>query len=118
MAAEAGEARRRDEWGPVSRGFRVSLPNGERGSVEEIMLRGDGVELVVTTGLFVRRLVTVRAHEIEAILPAARRIVVRGPDAGAPPAEDAAPDLEVVGGIVRMPMRHSSRIGSPPKDAA
>jgi hypothetical protein len=117
MAAEAGEARRTDEWGPVSRGFRVSLPDGERGCVEDVTLRGGAVELVVATGLFVRRLVTVRAHEIEAILPAARRIVVRGSNGGVP-AGDAAADLEAAGGIVRMPVRHSSRIGSPPQEAA
>jgi hypothetical protein len=118
MAAEAGEVRHTDEWGPVSRGFRVSLPSGERGCVEEITLRGGAVEFVVATGLFVRRLVTVRAHEIEAILPATRRIVVRGSNGGAPHAEDAATEVEAVGGIVRMPVRHSSRIGSPPMDAA
>lgn len=117
MAAEASEVQRTDEWGPVSRGFRVSLPDGERGCVEEITLGGGAVELVVATGLFVGRLVTVRAHEIEAILPAARRIVARGSNGGVP-AGDAAAELEAAGGIVRMPVRHSSRIGSPPKEAA
>jgi hypothetical protein len=117
MAGEAGDARSAGEWGPVCRGFRVSLPNGERGCVEDIRLGGGLVELVVATGLFVRRLVIVRAHEIEAILPAARRIVVRGSN-GAVAAGDGAAELEAAGGIVRMPVRHSSRIGSPPSEAA
>ena len=119
MAGEAGEASEVQsavDWGPVCRGFRVSLPNGERGCVEDIRLGGAAVELVVATGSSVRCLVIVRAHEIEAILPAARRIVVRGSN-GAGGAGDAAAGLAAAG-IVRMPVRHSSGIGSPPKEAA
>ncbi len=116
MAAEAGDVRRANEWGPVCRGFRVSLPDGERGCVEEIRFVDSRVELLVATGLLVRRLVTVGAHEIEAILPAVRRIVVRSN--GAVGAGDAAAELDAAGGIVRMPVRHSSRIGSPPEEAA
>jgi hypothetical protein len=117
MVGEAHAAQHESEWGPVCRGFRVALPSGERGCVEDIRLGGAAVELVVATGLFVRRLITVREDEIEAILPAARRIVVRGRN-GAAGAGDAAAELEAVGGIVRMPIRHSSRIGSPPEEAA
>ena len=66
MAGEVSEAERTDEWGPVCRGFRGSLPDSERGCVGDIRL-ADGVE--------------------------------------------------TAGGIVRMPVRHSSRIGAPPKEA-
>ena len=117
MAGEASEARRRDEWGPVRRGFHVLLPGGERGRIDDIHLHDGGVELVVTTGLFVRRLVRVDGAKIEAILPSARRVIVGGSD-GAVSAEDAVPDLDVLGGIVRLPLRHSSRIGSAPEDSA
>lgn len=117
MAGVVEEARPAQEWGPVRRGFQVSLPGGERGCVEDIRL-GDGVvELVVATGLFVRRLVSVRAQEIEAILPRARRIVVRD-STGAVADEGAAAGLETQGGIVRMPARHSSRIAPAPKEPA
>ena len=116
MADETSEAGGVDEWGPVCRGFRVSLPAGERGCVEEIRCGDGAVELIVATG-FVRRLLAIPAHEIEAILPAARRILVRGSHPGLVRG-DAAGKLEAVGGIVRMPVRHSSRIGTPPKQAA
>ncbi len=117
MAVDAGQASRADEWGPVRRGFRVSLPDGERGSVTEIRRGECRVELVVTTGLFVRRRVTVDAREIEAILPAARRIVIRG-SAGAVSSPAADPEVEAAGGILRMPVRHGSRIGSPSREVA
>jgi hypothetical protein len=116
MGGQAGEARRADEWGPVCRGYQVSLPDGQRGSVEDILVRGDQVELIVATGLFVRRHLTVAANEIEAILPAAFRLVVRGSDGAA--AADGVDDLEAVGGIVRMPILDSLRPGSVPRDAA
>ena len=117
MAGEASEARRVDEWGPVCRGFQVLLPDGLRGSVEDIRLGDEGVELVVATGLFVRRRVIVRADEIEAILPASCRIVVRATN-GKAEAEDGGGDLESAGGILRMPARNSSRIALPPEEAA
>jgi hypothetical protein len=116
MAEEAGEVGGTDPWRPVCRGFRVSLPDGERGCVEEVRLDDGAVELAVATGLFVRRLVTVRADEIEAILPRARRIVVRDSN-GAAAAGDPG-ELEAAGGIVRMSARHSSRVGSSPNEAA
>ena len=115
MAGEVDEVGRVDEWVPVCRGFRVSLSDGERGLVEGIRLGEDAVELAVVTGLFVRRVIALRANEIEAILPGARWIVVRG--ANGTVAADAAGELEVAGGIVRMPVRHSSRIGAPQKAA-
>jgi hypothetical protein len=116
MLGEVTEAKRVDEWGPVCRGFQVSLPGGERGCVQDIRLGDDGVELVVETGLFVRRVLTVGGDEIEAILPASCRIILR-PSGGAGSREGGG-DVEAVGGIVRMPARHSSRIGAPPKRAA
>ncbi len=117
MAGNASAARQGDDWGPVRRGFHVLLPGGEHGRVEDIRLHDHGVELVVTTGLFARRRLRVEGADIEAILPAARRVVVRGSN-GAADGEDGFPDLDALGGIVRMPLRHSSRIGSPPGDSA
>jgi hypothetical protein len=115
MARDVSEVGVGHEWGPVSRGFRVSLPGGERGCIEEIRRREGEIELVVATGLFVRRLVTVRAHEVEAILPGTGRIIVRGSNGAA--AADAD-ELEAAGGIVRMPVRHSPTIASSPKETA
>ena len=77
MAVEAREHRRARQWGPVCRGFRVSFPDGQRGAVADIRVGDAGIELLVATGLFVRHLVRVRPSEVEAILPAARRIIVR-----------------------------------------
>jgi hypothetical protein len=113
MGGRAGEARRADEWGPVCRGYQVLLPDGQRGSVEDILVRGDQVELIVATGLFVHRHLTVAANDIEAILPAACRLVVRGSDGAA--AANGAKDVETVGGILRMPVLHSLRPGSVPE---
>ena len=110
-----GEARRADEWGPVCRGFQVSLPDGQRGSVEDIRLGDDGAELIVTTGLFVRRRLTIGEGEIQGILPAAWRLGVRGSDGAG--AGNGAEDVETVGGILRMPVLHSLRPGSVPEDA-
>ncbi len=78
-----------DEWGPVRRGFAVWLADGRRGSVREIR-RGpdDAVELLVVTGLFFRTHVTVRAAEIEEILPNLRRIIVGEPQDGDEPGAD------------------------------
>ena len=115
MGGQAGEGRRADEWGPVCRGYQVSLPDGQRGSVEDIRLGDDGVELIVTTGLFVRRRLTIGEGEIEAIVPAACRLVVRGLDGAA--AGNGAEDAETVGGILRMRVLHSLRPGSVPEDA-
>ena len=117
MAEEAGRARRLREWGPVCDGFRVALPSGERGVVQEIRRGGAAVELIVATGLFARRRLSVREDEIEAILPAARRIVV-GSSKAAVGADAARADLETAGGIVRMPVRHSASFGREPTEAA
>ncbi len=76
MPAEAGQARRVGAWGPVCRGFRVSLPDCKRGWVEDIRLGDDGVELLVATELSARRLLTISAAEVAAILPEARLILV------------------------------------------
>ena len=113
---DVGEARRADDWGPVCRGYQVSLPDGQRGSLEDILVRGDHVELVVATGLFVRRHLTVAADAIEAILPAACRVVIRGSDG--PATGNGAEDVESVGGILRMPVLESLRPRSSPKNAA
>lgn len=115
MGARAGKARQVEDWGPVCRGYQVLLSDGQRGSVEEIRLGDDGVELIVATGLFVRRQLTIRENEVEAIPPAAYRVVVRGSDGDVC---NGAEDLETVGGIVRMPIRHSLRPGSAREDAA
>jgi hypothetical protein len=113
MAGQASEARRVAEWGPVSRGYQVLLPDDQRGFVEDIRIRDGEVELTVATGLFVRRRLTVGANELEAILPAACRIVVRA-SAGAPTANGSR-NHEVAGGILRMPVLHSLRPGSGPR---
>jgi hypothetical protein len=116
MGAQPGEARQVDDWGPVCRGYQVMLPDGQRGSVEDIHLGHDGVELTVATGLFVRRRLTIREGEVEAILPAAYRILVRGSHVDG--AANGAEDVETVGGILRMPVLDSLRPGSARKDAA
>jgi hypothetical protein len=110
MDGQVGEARRADEWGPVCRGYQVLLPDDQRGFVEDIRIRAGEVELIVATGLFVRRYLTVAADEVEAILPAACRLVVRGADGAA--TTNGVGDLEAAGGIVRMPVCHSSRLGA------
>ena len=117
MAEEAGGARRIREWGPVCDGFRVALPSGERGVVQEIRRGGAAVELIVATGLFARRRLSVGEDEIEAILPAARRIVVSGSNA-AVGVDEATADAETAGGIVRMPVRHSASFEREPREAA
>ncbi len=116
MGAQPGEARQVDDWGPVCRGYQVMLPDGQRGSVEDIRLGDDGVELIVVIGLFVRSRLTIRGDEVEAILPTAYRLVVRGSDGDG--AANGAEDVETVGGIVRMPVLRSLRPGSAPEDAA
>ncbi len=107
-------AKRAPEWGPVCRGYQVLLPDGRRGHVEDIRLGDDGVELIVATGLFVRSQLTVGEREIEAILPAACRIVVRASEGVG--AENGVGDVEAAGGILRMPVVHSLR-PSFPEDA-
>ncbi len=115
MGAQAVKPRQVDGWGPVCRGYHVLLRDGQRGSVEDIRLGDDGVELIVGTGLFVRRQHAIREDEIEAILPAACRIVLRGSEGDA---GNGAEHLETVGGILRMPVLHSLRPGSAPEDTA
>ena len=116
MAGETGTPGRVDTWGPVCRGFHVLLPDGQRGSVQDVRMGNDGVELLVETGLFVRRGLVVRVDDIEAILPGASQILVRESRGAA--AEDVGGEVETAGGIVRMPPPRSSRIGSPPRKAA
>jgi hypothetical protein len=115
MGGQLGEARRAAEWGPVCRGYQVLLPDAQRGFVEDIRIRDGEVELIVATGLFVRRRLTVGANEIEAILPGACRIVVRSSDGAG--TGNGVGDLEAAGGVVRMPVLHSLRPGSGPEDA-
>ena len=113
---EAGESGGSAEgWGPVCRGFSVAFGDGERGRVEQVR-RGEGrIALVVSTGLFVRHLVTVDSDDVEAILPRARRVVVAR--SLLPRPEDASA-VEAAGGIVRMAARDASRLGPPPDKAA
>ena len=114
-AEPAGEtASSAERWGPVRRGFGVCFPDGDRGRLEEIRIRDGGVELVVSTGSGARRL-CVDGRDVQAILAGLRRIIVhRSPRRCN---EDAA-GAEAAGGIVRMAVRHSSRLGAPPEEAA
>jgi hypothetical protein len=116
LAIRAVEGTSTDEWGPVRRGFAVWLADGRRGSVADIRLgRGGAVELLVATGLFFRTVVTVRAGEIEAILPRERRLIVGRADDGChEPRLEAGPSL---GAPVRLPVKRASSTESPP-DAA
>lgn len=114
MARTASE-KHLDEWGPVCRGFVALLPDGQRGSVQDIRMGDDGVELFVETGLFVRRRLVVGANDVEAILPAAYQLVVRAARSAA--MEDRA-EVEAAGGIVRMPMHDSPQLRRAPKEAA
>ena len=98
-------------WGPVSPGFSVAFRDGGRGRLESIRLADARVELLVVAGAS-GRLVAVDGDEVEAILPRQRRIVV-----GSLPERDDAAGVEAVGGIIRMPTRHSARI-APPEEAA
>jgi hypothetical protein len=116
MTGEAIQTKRLDEWGPVCRGFLVLLPDGQRGCVQDIRLGEDGVELLVETGLFVRRGLVVGVDEVEAILPASYEIVVR-PSRGVP-VGDGGGEVEAAGGIVRMRARHESPASAAPRKAA
>ena len=114
LASSAVVTNSANEWGPVRPGFAVWLADGRRGSVREIR-RGPGgaVELLVVTGLFFRTLVTVRAAEIEEILPNLRRIIVGEPQGR----EDPGADRDVPAGtITRLPTRRSAT--GLPRDAA
>ena len=103
-----------ERWGPVCRGFNVSFPEGGRGRVEDIRLRDGAVELIVLTGHFARRLVTIAVADVEAILPRTGRLIVQSRH---PESEDAT-GVDAAGGTVRMAARHSSRLSSPPEEAA
>ena len=59
------------------------------------------------------RLVAVDGAAVDAILLRRRRIVV-----GCLRGTDDAAGVEAIGGIVRMPIRHSARIAGPPEEAA
>lgn len=111
---EAVDMQGEANWGPACLGYRVSLPGGEQGRVDAVRVRDGDVELVVATSTAPRRLVGVRADEIDAILPGPRRIVVGDP--GGVPSDGAA--VETAGGILRLPPRNSLRIGSPVHEPA
>jgi hypothetical protein len=111
VADDVRERQGAEEWASACLGYVVSLPGDERGRVDAIRVRNGNVELVVTVGSSPRRLVAVGSEEIEAILPRARRLIVRGAPA-------AADRLETRGGIVRMPPRNSSRIAPGANEAA
>ncbi len=116
MGALTGKVSSVEMWGPVYRGFTVSLPNGERGRLEDIRLRDGEVELLVATGLFTRRLVAIDGADVEAILPRTRRLIVEARSRRAP-TEDGT-GVDDAGGIIRMPGRHSRRLSEPPEEAA
>lgn len=116
MEVTAGKVSAGEMWGPVCRGFTVSLPNGERGRLEDIRLRDGEVELLVATGLFARRLVAVDGADVEAILPRTRRLIVESWSRR--PRTDDATGVDDAGGIIRMPGRHSWRLSEPPEEAA
>jgi hypothetical protein len=116
MPGDGDGTSRLDEWGPVCRGFLVLLPDGQRGSVQDMRLGDQGVELLVETGLFVRRQLIIGADDVEAILPGAYQIVVRGPRSAA--VSRGAGDIETAGGIVRMPVHDAPRLRRPSKEAA
>ena len=101
--------------GPVAVGFRVSLPNGRLGWIQEIR-RSDGrVVLVVASGSTRRPVVQIDVNDVEAVWPCARGIVV----ARMSDATTADPSRVVAaGGIVRMPAREASHLAAPPEDAA
>ena len=101
-----------ETWEPVRRGFGVAFLDGGHGRLEEIRLVDGAVELLVAAGA-PGRLVAVDGAAVEAILPRRRRIVV-----GCPARTGDAAGVEAVGGIVRMPTRHSARIAAPPEEAA
>ena len=111
MGVAAGGVATAEAWGPVRRGFTVALPEGESGRDEQIRVAGASVELLVAAAS--GRLVAVDGDSVEAILPRRRRIVV-----GSLPDTDGAAGVEAAGGTVRMPARHSSRIGGPLEEAA
>jgi hypothetical protein len=115
MGVEAPTVSSTETWGPVCRGFGVSFPDGERGWVEEIRARDGGVELLVATGSPAGRLVTIDSSAVEAILPGARQVIV---ERSSRTRREDVTGVEAAGGIVRMPTRHSSRLGSPHEEAA
>jgi hypothetical protein len=115
VATRITQSERLEKWGPVCRGFVVRLPDGQRGSVQNIRLGERGIEFLVEIGLFVRRGLIVGANEIDAILPPSYEIVVRS--AGGDAARPSGGDVEEAGGIVRMPMRHPSH-SRKPREAA
>lgn len=115
MGATAEKVSSVEKWGPVYRGFTVSLANGERGRLEDIRLRDGEVELLVATGLFTRRLVTIDGADVDAILPRRRRLIVEA-RSRRPRTEDAT-GVDDAGGIIRMPGRHSWRLSEPPEAA-
>ena len=114
MELAAGKVATIERWGPVCRGFDVSFPDGESGRVSEIRLRDGGVELLVESPSSSRPL-AVPGSDIEAILPPTRRIII---GAAAVTSEEDAAGVYAVGGIIRMPTRHSSRIAAPPQEEA
>jgi hypothetical protein len=116
MPRDGNGTDRLDEWGPVCRGFLVLLPGGRRGSVQDIRVGDQGVELLVETGLFVRRRIVIGADDIDAIRPAAYEIVVRSPRWAAVLADPG--EVETAGGIVRMPVHEAPGLRRPSKEAA
>jgi hypothetical protein len=84
--------------------------------VQDIRLGDEGVELVVETGLFVRRRFMIGADDVEAILPDAYQIVVRASRRAA--VLGGAGEIETAGGIVRMPIHDAPRLRRAQKEAA
>ena len=103
-----------ERWGPVCPGFHVSFPSGESGRVTEIRPRDGDVQLLVESASS-SRLIAVDDAQVEAILPRARRIIMR---ASSVSGRNDVAGVDAAGGIIRMPAWHSSRLAEPPEDAA
>ncbi len=100
-----------ETWGPVRRGFSVGFPDGERGRLEEIRVRGDTAELLVEASRS-GRLVAVDGANVAAILPRRRHILL-----SSMLERHDRTGVETAGGIVRMPARHSSRLAGSPGES-
>ena len=114
MGVAAGDASTVERWSPVCRGFTVSFPNSERGHAAEIRLRDGGVEPLVAS---VPSPLPIAAGgpQVATILRPTQRISIR---ASSVSGRDDAAGVDGAGGIVRMLVRHSSRIAEAQEEAA
>jgi hypothetical protein len=84
--------------------------------VQDIRAGDQGVELLVETGLFVRRRLIIGPDDVEAILPAAYQIVVGASRQAA--VSGGSREAETAGGIVRMSVDDTPRLGRAPREEA